>query len=195
GDEPRASHHRARASDGGGCGLPRPDQPANNWAGRSRGDAEADHRADCAGRAHGACGTRLPAEANRIRFRSQSRHNAREIPASPRSRCCFLDAGGRGARVEDRLTNARQSCSLYLRNSLGLERTSLWVQTLIPSTPVCLLPPGTDIVHETSRLEPRPSLVSIRRGQLEWVHSFSYPSAPLGRTGQRLAYPIFNLNP
>jgi hypothetical protein len=38
------------------------------------------------------------------RLRSQSRHDAREIPPSPRSRCCFLDAGGRGARVEDRLT-------------------------------------------------------------------------------------------
>jgi hypothetical protein len=44
--------------------------------------------------------------------RIQSRHDAREIPASPRSRCCFLDAGGRGAWVEDRLTKAHQSCSL-----------------------------------------------------------------------------------
>jgi tripartite-type tricarboxylate transporter receptor subunit TctC len=35
-----------------------------------------------------------------------------KFPASPRSRCCFLDAGGRGAWVEDRLTKAHQSCSL-----------------------------------------------------------------------------------
>ena len=101
-----------RASDGGGGQLPRPDQSIDHRASRSGGNAEADHRADCAGGAHGACGTRLPAEANRFRFRSQSRHDTREIPASPRSRCCFLDAGGRGAWVEDRLTKARQSCSL-----------------------------------------------------------------------------------
>jgi len=83
-----------RASAGGGCGFPRPNQSHNHRAGCSGGDAEADHRADCAGDAHGARGPRIPAEVDRVRFRSQSRYNAREIPALPRSRHCFLDAGG-----------------------------------------------------------------------------------------------------
>src|SRR5262249_34422977 len=77
-------------------------------AGRSGRNAEADHRADRAGGPHGARGTGLPAEVDRVRLRSQSRHNAREIPASPRSRCCFLDASSGGDRVEDQLTKARQ---------------------------------------------------------------------------------------
>src|SRR5215475_12482911 len=37
-DEPRASHRRARASDGGGGGLPRPDQSIDDRAGRSGGN-------------------------------------------------------------------------------------------------------------------------------------------------------------
>src|SRR5262249_22360006 len=48
------------------------------------------------------------------------RHNAREIPASPRSRCCFLDAGGRGACIEDQLTEARNFMKLPRRQFLHL---------------------------------------------------------------------------
>jgi Tripartite tricarboxylate transporter family receptor len=111
-------------SDGGGCGLPRPDQPANDRAGRPRGHAEADHRADCKGGAQGACGTCLRADIDRFGFRSQSRYDAREIPASPRSRHCFLDAGGRGVRSEDRLTKAHRSC-VFQGNLMKLPRRTL----------------------------------------------------------------------
>src|SRR5262245_49000127 len=107
-DEPPPSHRRTRTSDRGGGGLSWPDQSIDDRAGRSCRNAGADQRADCARGARVARGAGLPAEVDRFRLRSQSRHNAREIPASPRSRCCFLDAGGRGARVEDQLTEARK---------------------------------------------------------------------------------------
>ena len=55
------------------------------------------------------CGICLRTEIDRFRVSSKanSPYDAREIPASPRSRYCFLDAGGRSARGEDRLTKAR----------------------------------------------------------------------------------------
>src|SRR5215472_4512179 len=80
----RCSSKTSAVSDRGGGGLPWPDQSIDYRAGRTGRHAEADHRADRAGGTHGARGTGLPAEVDRVRLRSQSRHNAREIPASPR---------------------------------------------------------------------------------------------------------------
>src|SRR5262249_11093312 len=107
---PTPPHARTRGSARGGGGLSWPDQSIDGRAGRSCRNARADHRADCPGGTHGARGTGLPAEVDRFRLRSQSRHNAREIPSSPRSRCCFLDASSGGSRVEDLLSAAIRMC-------------------------------------------------------------------------------------